>query len=199
MFRLAIPKPAATEAAVLTEGQAEICAVVAAVAVAATLAVAPSGGHPLLAQAAIGLVTLWFMWRDARDFVIPDGASLSLAVLALGARLSADGLSLETAGLALGAGLACGGALWAVREAFYRLRGHDGLGFGDVKLAAACGVLVGVSGFALALLAACLAGIAVALLRRGAVRADRLPLGALLAPAAYAVWALGLGSALGSF
>ncbi len=33
----------------------------------------------------------------------------------------------------------CGGVFLAVRELFFRLRGIDGLGLGDVKLAAAGG------------------------------------------------------------
>lgn len=174
----------------------ETGAAAAALGTAGLLALAP-GAHPLLAPVALALVVGWIVWRDVTDFVIPDGASAALAALALGARLAADGVSFEAAGWALAGGAICGAALWAVREAFFRLRGHDGLGFGDVKLAAAAGILVGPLGFALALAAACLAGLAVALLR-GAGSADRLPLGALLAPAVFAVWAAGLADMLGS-
>ncbi len=154
---------------------------------AAAAAFAPAaGGWPALVG--LGLVIGWIAWRYARDFVVPDGAALAFAALALALRLGVDGVSAEAAAAALAAGALCGGALWAVREAFYRLRGHDGLGFGDVKLAAGCGVLLGASGFALALLAASLAGIAAALV----ARRTKLPFGALLAPAALLTWAAGL-------
>lgn len=183
------------EAAAPRGRAAEALAVVAAAALAATEILAPAAAPPYAGAAALALVTLWIMWRDARDFIIPDGASAALGLLALGARLMGEGVSAETALMALGEGTVCGGALWAVREGFYRLRGHDGLGFGDVKLAAALGVLVGVFGFALALLAASIAGVAIALLRGDGGRSEKLAFGALLAPAAYAVWASGLGPA----
>lgn len=162
----------------------------AAAALGGLIALEPTLAAPT-ATLALCLAVGWIVWRDMRDFVIPDGASFALGALALGVRLGADGASAETALLALSAGALCGAALWAVREGYYRLRGHDGLGFGDVKLAFAAGILVGPAGFALALVAACAAGIAVALVRRDALDA-RLPLGALLAPAALAVWGAGL-------
>lgn len=162
----------------------------AAAALGGLIACEPKLASPT-ATLALCLAVGWIVWRDMRDFIIPDGASFALGALALGVRLGSEGLNSETLLLALGSGALCGAALWAVREGYYRLRGHDGLGFGDVKLAAAAGVLIGPAGFALALVAACAAGIAVALIRRNALDA-RLPLGALLAPAALAVWAAGL-------
>jgi len=37
-----------------------------------------------------------------------------------------------------------GGLLWAVREAYFRLRGVEGMGFGDVKMMAMVGSVVGI-------------------------------------------------------
>lgn len=165
----------------------------AALGLAALIALEPRIGGPTTTLA-LCLAVGWIVWSDVRDFIIPDGAVVALGALALGAHLAADGLSSEIALLALAGGALCGAALWAVREGYYRLRGHDGLGFGDVKLAVSAGVLVGPAGFALALLAASSAGIAVALLRRRSADA-RLPLGALLAPAALAVWIFGFDRA----
>lgn len=165
----------------------------AAVALAGLIATEPALAGPT-ATLALCVAVGWIVWRDARDFVIPDGASFALGAIALGVRLGHDGASWETTWLALGSGALCGAALWAVRESYYRMRGHDGLGFGDVKLAAAAGVLIGPAGFALALFAAALAGIAVALVRRNALD-ERVPLGALLAPAALLVWVAGLDQA----
>lgn len=184
----AVPMPTAPRGS----GAAEVFVAIAAAGLAAVPVLAPSA-WPLLPAALVG-VTAWIVWRDVRDFVIPDGASAALAALALGARLAAEGPFWDVALLAIAEGLVCGAALFAVREVFYRLRGHDGLGFGDVKLAAGLGILVGLFGFALALLAASAAGIAVALMRGAERRAEKLPFGALLAPAALLVWALGLGA-----
>jgi prepilin signal peptidase PulO-like enzyme (type II secretory pathway) len=173
----------------------EIGGAASGMALAAILALAPVPGAPALAAAATAAVLAWIAWRDAKDFIVPDGAALALAALGVAVRIADEGATLDAA-LRLGLDAAIvGGGLWAVREAFYRLRGHDGLGFGDVKLGAASALLVGASGFAVALLAACLAGFAVAALRGGMARDARLPLGALLAPAVWAVFVAGLTSA----
>lgn len=196
MTRLAVQKLAALP----LFGSAETAREAAAVAIACVVALGAAVGPVqlgLLVAPALAFATCWIAWRDARDFIIPDGASASLGVLALGVQCGVGGV--PAALWALAAGLACGAALLAVREGYYRLRGHDGLGFGDVKLAAASGVLVGVAGLSLALFMACMAGIAVALLRRRDKREERLPLGALLAPAVFAVWALGLDAVAGPF
>ena len=177
------------------EAALETSGALAALLVAAVIALAPVQAASKIAGLSLALVTGWIVWRDVRDFIIPDGASFALVALAVGARFATDGATLDTALAALGGGLACAGALWAVREVFYRVRGHDGLGFGDVKLAAGAGALVGVAGFAVALLAACLAGLAVAAVRGALSRDAKLPLGALLAPAVFGVWALDLASA----
>ncbi|MGA0532419.1 prepilin peptidase [Hansschlegelia sp. KR7-227] len=178
-------------------GLIEVAGALGALVLAAAIALVPAVG-PIGAPLGLAVVVGWIMWRDARDFVIPDGAAVALAALAFAARLSADGYSIDAALSAAADGALCGGALWIVREAYFRLRGHDGLGFGDVKLAAAAGVLVGAYGFALALLAASLAGLGVAALRARRP-GERLPLGALLAPAVLAVWAAGLAAFPGVF
>ena len=180
-------------------------AAASAVAIVAVLAL---GAEPLWPMAfALGLVVAWIAWQDIADFTIPDAAILALGGLGAAYRL-ADGASwgepaAETT-LRMGLDLAlCGGLLWLVREVYFRRRGHDGLGFGDVKLAAAGGVLAGASGFAWALLGASLAGIALALafrgwpFGRGAAPGgpDKLPFGAILAPAVWVVWLVGLSPA----
>lgn len=172
----------------------ETGAAAASAALAGLIALEPRTAGPTGALA-LCLTVGWIVWRDIRDFLIPDGANFALGALALGVRLATEGVSWEAALLALGSGALCGAALWAVREGYYRLRGHDGLGLGDVKLAAAAGILIGPAGFALALFAAALAGLAVALVRQSG-RGARLPLGALLAPACLAVWWFGLDEAV---
>ena len=178
----------------------EIGAAAMASVAAALILLKPATMAPA-APVGLALTVGWIAWRDARDFVIPDGASAALLALAFAARLADEGLSWTNALLALADGAACAAALWAIREIYYRLRGYDGLGLGDVKLAAGAGVLVGPFGFSIAVLAASFAGLAVVALRTvrdgGFDRSARLPLGTLLAPAALGVWALGLAPSAG--
>lgn len=143
---------------------------------------------------ATGALVVWIVWQDLATFTISDAAVLAVAVVALAFRWSgamADDEAPWRAGasIALDVGL-CGGMLLLFREAYYRLKGVDGLGLGDVKLAAAGALLVGCVGFSWALFAASLAGLAlvgVARLRRRAPAA-RLAFGAVLAPAVWGVW-----------
>lgn len=174
----------------------------AALILAAVALVATPGSEsvPLWPTAlAAGLVALWIAGQDLADYTIPDAAVIALAALGAGVRLAEGSLigELPTAtsvAIAVDAAI-CGGLLLGLREAYYRRRGVDGLGFGDVKLAAAGGIFAGTSGFAWALFGASVAGIAVALAcRRLPLRgarpemADRLPFGALLAPALWVAW-----------
>lgn len=155
----------------------------------AAMALAAPGVGAWASPLAVALIVGWIVWRDGVSFTIPDGSVAALALIGAAARLSAGGVSVETS-LGLLADVALtGGLLWLVREGFYRLRGHDGLGLGDVKLAAAAGCLVGAAGFAVALLAASVAGLVYALLR-GVGRTDRIAFGVLLAPAIGLVWGL---------
>ena len=134
----------------------------------------------------------WIMWRDIVDFIIPDGPLVSIGLVAGALRLVAapDGFLSEAMSIGLDVA-ACGGAFWLMREAYFRLRGIDGIGFGDVKLAAAAGILVGMVGFAWSVFAASAVGLVFVLaasLVRPQVRFDRLPFGAFLAPACTGFW-----------
>ena len=154
--------------------------------------------------ALLGAICLTLFFTDLERFVLPDQATLG--GLAAGIVFSAvvplrAGLShaiLATAGWevpgwgasllesCLSAGLFAG-LLYAVGEVYVRLRGVQGLGFGDVKLAAMIGAFLGSSGTLLVLLAACLSGSAVGILLLAAGRAERdspLPLGSFLSASA---------------
>lgn len=145
---------------------------------------------------AVALVAAQIAWQDLATFTISDLALIALGVLGLAARLPGGdlaGIPTPTAlGLAGFDGLLCGGVFLLVREGFYRWRGYDGLGFGDVKLALAGGILVGTDGFAWTVLAASLGGLALALVQRRRSGASpeprKLAYGALLAPCLWLVW-----------
>ncbi len=166
----------------------------------------PAAPAPTIMVAiATGVLVAWIAWQDSRTFTIPDSAVLALASIAAAWRWSEwrwsgvaqlGDASLSSA-LAIGLDAALPGAvLLAFREIYFRRKGRDGIGFGDVKLAAAGGVLVGAVGFSWALFAASLGG----LLFVGATRlspkshaksfvgSDKLAFGAILAPAIWVVW-----------
>lgn len=143
--------------------------------------------------------TVWIAWQDIVDLTIPDGAVVALAVVAAVVRLATtlDAISSELLLLLLDAGL-CGLAFLAVREVFFRIKGFDGMGFGDVKLAVASGMLVGIEGFAWSVFAASALGLAFAIfvsVLKPERKMDRLAFGALLAPACWGIWLVQLWSA----
>ncbi|MDH2352636.1 A24 family peptidase [Bradyrhizobium sp. SSUT112] len=132
--------------------------------------------------------------NDARHYLIPNeltGAAFALALLRAGA------FALETDAEAL---------LWAVVRAgsvalpllllmllYRRWRGRDGLGLGDVKLAAVCGAWLDLATVAAVIELAALLAIGVyvasAALRRERLRATAfLPFGLFLAPAIWIGW-----------
>lgn len=88
--------------------------------------------------------------------------------------------------------LVCGGAFYLLREVFFRLRGIEGLGFGDVKLAATGGIWLGWELFPVAVMIAALGAIvwvAVAVaIHQGWPRERKIPFGAFLAPAIWVCW-----------
>ena len=83
-------------------------------------------------------------------------------------------------------------ALALIAFAYRRLRGREGLGGGDPKLLAAIGAWLGWQQLPFVMLGAGLLGLAAVLLRaaRGETIAatDRLPLGTLMALAAWPIW-----------
>lgn len=134
--------------------------------------------------------------EDALRFRVPDpwvySALVSGLVWTAFVRIRSDDSALMAIGLAVLPAAACGGAFLAVREIFFRLRGTDGLGLGDVKLAAAGGAWLGWEAFAFAVVVAAvgaLAFVGTSVLRGRAWQASRkLAFGAFLAPALWATW-----------
>jgi leader peptidase (prepilin peptidase)/N-methyltransferase len=84
--------------------------------------------------------------------------------------------------------------LWGIAWGYHRLTGVEGMGGGDIKLAALLGAFLGWSGFLLALFLASLAGAVVGgllmILGRGG-RRTALPFGTFLAPAGLLVYTFG--------
>ena len=161
-------------------------------AVVASLAAAP--GPEGLAGALLGALMLGIAVTDARRYLIPNeltGAAAALALLraaAIGPDAGAFAL-LWSAGRALIIAL----PLLALMAGYRALRGRDGLGLGDVKLAAVAGAWLGLPALFAAIELAALAAIGAYLLNAAIKRAPLrstafLPFGTFLAPAIWLGW-----------
>ena len=146
--------------------------------------------------------TMVVIRSDLERYIIPDEASAAIAGLGLLHALSAavlEGASwqatVETSGACLAGGSLAFATFWLVARLHRLSTGRDGLGFGDVKLAGACGLWLGLEDQVITLEIAAVAAIAMLLLfRRGrSARQVAIPFGAFLAPAAWLVFVMGPG------
>jgi leader peptidase (prepilin peptidase)/N-methyltransferase len=150
-----------------------------------------------LLGAALALVMLAIAVIDARYFLIPD--PLNAAGFALGVAHSAvfapDGdIVAAMAGAALRAAVLALVFL-GLRFIYARVRGRQGIGLGDVKLAAVAGAWLDWQFMPIAVEIAALSALAVYVLRRHALRQplrsdSRLPFGMYFAPAIWIGWLL---------
>jgi leader peptidase (prepilin peptidase) / N-methyltransferase len=147
-------------------------------------------GMPLIyvTLALFGWALLLLAALDARHFWLPDRVTIPLAILGLIANFSGVGPGLVDALIGASTGFV---SLWSVGFAFKKVRGVDGLGGGDPKIFAAIGAWVGWANLPLILFAAAGIGLLIvavlALTGRPLLRSAPLPLGALLAIAAWPV------------
>ena len=146
-----------------------------------------------LPMAAVTMAVGWWLLilaaLDAEHQWLPD--ALTLPLIALGLATAWAGFGPPLLDRAIGA--AAGWAVLALLALGYRkLRGREGMGGGDPKLLAAIGAWVGVLQLPFVLLGAGLAGlVALLFMAMRGQRIDgatRLPLGALMALAAWPIW-----------
>jgi len=160
--------------------------------VAVSFAVAP--GAPGAFGAGLGLIMLAIAAVDARRFIIPN--ELVAAALALGllhAVIEDTDSALAGLALALLRGAVLALLFLGLRWLYAWWRGREGLGLGDVKLAAAAGAWLDWPSMPLAVEIAAVAALAVyamvhVLGRRRIRAATRLPFGLFLAPAIWVAW-----------
>ena len=171
-----------------------IVGVVALAASATSLWAAPGFRGAL--GAALALVMLAISVIDARRFIISDtltATALGLALMNAGIQDSQTALAGIEAAVLRGAVLAAG--FLAMRAVYYWIRGRQGIGLGDVKLAAVAGAWLEWTTIPIAIeiaALAALAGVAIRQFARGRpLRAlDRMPFGLFLAPAIWLGWLL---------
>lgn len=165
-------------------------AIEAAAALLGAAAFWAAPGWPGLATAVFAWALLALLVLDADHFWLPDRITLPLLALGVVAGPGAPADRLWAAAIA-------GGALWALSLSYRWWRGRDGLGLGDVKLAAAIGAWLSPMLLAPLLLLAAVLGMGLVLVdrwRHGPVAADmRLPFGACLAAAALPLHLLLVG------
>jgi leader peptidase (prepilin peptidase)/N-methyltransferase len=145
---------------------------------------------------ALGLFMMGIASADARRFIVPDtlsGGAFALGI-AHGFVASADS-GAEGALLALSRAALAAGLLMLVRLAYRHLRGREGLGLGDVKLAAAAGAWLSLPMLSIAIEIGAITALAAYVLRqRKRLRllraASRVPFGAFFAPAIWLGWVL---------
>ena len=165
-------------------------ALVAAVIGSLLTAPGPDG----LCGAVLAALMLATAITDADRYIIPNELTAAAAALAL-LRAGTVGPDAGWEGVlwSAGRGAAVALPLLVLMEGYRRWRGRDGLGLGDIKLAAVAGAWLGwVMIFAvleLATLAAIAAYLVNATLRKRPLRGTAfLPFGAFLAPAIWLGW-----------
>jgi len=170
---------------------AVLIGVAGAGAVLASFAAAPGWGG--VAGAVLAGLMLAIAVIDHRRMIIPD----ELNALAFIAGLIAAGAgAMPAPAVAILHALARAGVMFALflafRAGFRRLRGVEGMGLGDVKLAAVAGVWLDWASLPLVVEIAALSALAAALYARLRGYAfdpkARLPFGAFFAPAIWICW-----------
>ena len=148
------------------------------------------------AQAAAGCFLGWMLVllavADLRHQILPDSLTATLLASGLVAALFLPSPGFTQA--LIGAGIG-GGSFFVLRFLYFRYRGIEGLGLGDVKLMAGLGAWLGPTWLPPLVLIAAGAGLMVVLLRAWSygIRvsgSSRVAFGAYLGGAALLVWSL---------
>ena len=159
----------------------------------ASVAVAPNLSGVLGGALAVVMVAIAAI--DAREFVIPN--ELVVAGLALGllaASFAQTGSIVVNIGSSALRALLLAGLFFGFRWIYRRIRGYDGLGLGDVKLAAVAGLWLDWMSAAIAIDIAALSALAFVLIGvargRKVSRQTKVPFGLFFAPAIWLGWLL---------
>jgi len=142
----------------------------------------------------LALIMLAIAVIDARYFIIPNELSAAaFALAAVNAAIAAPHFMWEAVGTALLRAAITGLLFFGMRELYRRVRGRDGIGLGDVKLAAVAGAWLDWVTLPIAIEIAALSAIAVFAVRhyasgRALDPTLKFPFGLFLAPSIWLGW-----------
>lgn len=179
---------------VVKDNALTIAPIVAVGVLAAAASIAAVPGIDGWLGAGLALIMLAIAAVDARRFIIPD--SLNAAGLALGllhAVMAGEGRAIESLAVAGLRAAVLALLFLALRLLYAKLRGRQGIGLGDVKLAAVAGAWLGWNAIPIAIEIAAVSALAVYALRHYVLRrplraTTRLPFGLFFAPAIWLGW-----------
>ena len=168
-------------------------AVTAAAGAATSLALAPNIQGLFGAGLAVLMVAI--AASDWRSYVIPDELNIAAFILALAAAASQGEGSIGEIVLQVVRAIILSLAFFVLRYTYRTLRKRDGIGLGDVKLAAVAGAWLGWQTIPIVVEVAALAALAVyaahrCLSGRHFQFTHRLPFGLFFAPAIWFGWLL---------
>jgi len=162
------------------------------------ISIAAAPGFVGVCGALLALLMMAIAVSDLRRYIVPD--YLTLAGLGVGLLHAAAGhaaghepvWAIAAAGMR---GAIVGGAFLILRQGYARLRGRQGLGLGDVKLAGVAGVWLDWSALPLAIEFAAVTALGAYLIRhlvfrRPLLANEWIPFGFFLAPAIWICWLL---------
>jgi leader peptidase (prepilin peptidase) / N-methyltransferase len=171
--------------------EATLLCVLAVGAVAASLAAAP--GWIGVAGAILAVLCLAIAAIDRRSLIIPDPLNALAFIVGLFA-LSAEVEASPAIANALVRAAIMFATFFAFRAGYWKLRGREGMGFGDVKLAAVAGVWLSSTDLPIAVNIAALSALVAAALGRAAGKewklTEKLPFGLFFAPTIWICWLL---------
>jgi len=153
-------------------------------------------GLPGYLGAGLALIALAIAVIDARWFIIPNELTIAGFALALvNAAVTAPDGMVEAIGMAVLRGAVLALLFFGLRAGYRRLRGREGIGLGDVKLAGVAGAWLSLAAIPIAVEIAALAALAVFCVRHYAAgqpldTALKFPFGLFLAPAIWIGWLL---------
>jgi leader peptidase (prepilin peptidase) / N-methyltransferase len=161
----------------------------------AAVSVWAAPGVPGYFGAGLALIVLAIAAIDARWFIIPNELSaLGFGLALVNAAVLAPHAVMEAVGMAALRAAVLALLFLALRIGYRRVRGRDGIGLGDVKLAGVMGAWLGWVTIPIAVEIAALSAIAAYLLRHYSAGrlnpALKFPFGLFLAPSIWLCWLL---------
>lgn len=174
----------------IVRGLAVFMAAAALAAIASVWAAPEARG---MLGAALAVIAIAIAAVDLRRYLIPDEFVLAGILLALVQAVAVEDEPSAAVALAAARGVLLAGLFLLLRAIYARVRGREGIGLGDVKLAGMAGAWLQLDAIPFAIAIAALAALMVIavrqwLLGRPLRAKSRVPFGAFFAPAIWLAW-----------